>query len=514
MVAVICALLGVASAAMAANNPPPLVNQPLVPDAVAPGGASFMLTVNGTGFVAQSVVNWNGSPRQTTFVAASQLMAKINAADIASAGTAGVTVVNPAPGGGTSNVAYLVIAASSSHVGFQQARHPPVPGSPLAMAVGDFNGDGNLDLAVAGLGTAHDTVTVLLGDGNGSFTPASVSTVGQGPTSIAVGDFNGDGNLDMAVANSDDGTVTVLLGDGTGNFNLASVPTAGPGPDCVAAGDFNGDGHLDLAVADYAGNALTILLGDGAGNFSSSTFPSPENPFRIAVGDYNDDGRLDLAVANDNDKGTVSILLGDGAGNFSKSGLLRTGGNPSSLVTGDFNGDGILDLAVENWEGNSLSIFLGDRNGQFTLIASPAITQPFSLAVGDFNADGIPDLAVGVYGGSPGRITFFLGDGTGNFNIAATRQTGGINSIIAGDFNGDGRMDVAGVADSSRPSTFVLLQGHCGKAFSAVLGLREPGGWHHQPAPNSDHHQRGICRDKDHRSHTGRQVSERLLCDE
>jgi hypothetical protein len=138
----------------AQNNPVPLINQPLVPDAVAPGGPAFTLTVNGTGFASGSVVNWNGSPHTTTFVSGSHLTAAITAGDIATADTASVTVVNPTPAGGTSNVAFLSITNPTSSVAttltsFSSDLSPSI-------AVGDFNNDGKLDLAVV----SNETNTV------------------------------------------------------------------------------------------------------------------------------------------------------------------------------------------------------------------------------------------------------------------------------------------------------------------------------------------------------------------
>ena len=233
-------------------------NQPLVPDAVVPGGPAFTLTVNGTGFVSGSVVNWNGSARATTFVDGSQLTAAISAADIAAVGTASVTVVNSMPGGGMSNVAFLSITGSALAVGFRLGSSPVTGTFPFSIAMGDFNGDGKLDLAVANV--SSNTVSILLGDGRGNFTLASSPATGDEPYSVAVGDFNGDGKLDLAVANSGSDTVSILLGDGRGNFALASSPATGDAPFSLAVGDLNGDGRLDLAVANGDSNTVSILL--------------------------------------------------------------------------------------------------------------------------------------------------------------------------------------------------------------------------------------------------------------
>jgi len=140
-------LLLVSAADADAENPVPQVNQPLVPASTAPGGPPFTLTMNGTGFVSGSGVNWNGTALATSFVSESQLTADVPATDIAVAGTASVTVVNPAPGGGTSNVVFLPITLPTFSVAFSRADVTTASG-PETVATGDFNGDGKLDLAV------------------------------------------------------------------------------------------------------------------------------------------------------------------------------------------------------------------------------------------------------------------------------------------------------------------------------------------------------------------------------
>jgi hypothetical protein len=228
------------------------------------------------------------------------------------------------------------------------------------------------------------TVSILLGDGTGNFSLASSPATGSVPFSVAVGDFNGDGKLDLAVANYGSNTISILLGDGKGNFSLASSPATGIYPASITVGDFNGDGKLDLAVVNVCGSipdcngttpgTASVLLGDGTGNFTLASSPvTGVEPESITVGDFNGDGKLDLATANINSN-TVSILLGDGTGQFALTSSPTTGNGPRSIAMGDFNGDGNLDLAVANNNSNTVSI----------LVQAPAVTlSPGAITFGN-----------------------------------------------------------------------------------------------------------------------------------
>jgi len=422
-------------------NPVPLINQPLVPDATAPGGPQFTLTVNGTGFVSNSTLNWNGSPLATMFVSGSQLTAVVPATDIATASTGWVTVVNPAPGGGTSNTAFFTVAPNTGNsVGFSLVSSPATGIMPVSMAAGDFNRDGEFDLAVANEGS--NTVSILLGDGTGNFSLASSPATGSEPESVAIGDFNRDGKLDLAVANQSDDTLSILLGDGTGNFTLASSPA-----ECcsssVAAGDFNGDGNLDLAAGDDLQGSVSILLGDGTGNFTlaSSLGTGAVGPSSIAVGDFNGDGKLDLVAATNAWNPLISVLLGDGTGNFTLASSRSGVADSVSAVVGDFNGDGKLDLSVG---GTLVGNYLGDGHGNFTLISTSGCgSGSESVALGDFNNDG--DLDQSVADRDSNFVAVNLGNGLGGFRWPCWLDLA-VNepySMALGDFNGDGELDLA-----------------------------------------------------------------------
>jgi hypothetical protein len=286
---------------------------------------------------------------------------------------------------------------------FQVARNFAAGTYPRSIAVGDFNGDGVQDLAVANLGTywlfLDGTVSVLLGNGDGSFQPARNLWAGAGPTSVAVGDFNGDGIQDLAVANYGtdplylDTGVSVLLGNGDGSFQPArNFGAVRASSFCVAVGDLNGDGVQDLALATYVG--VSVLLGNGDGSFQAArNFATGSNPFSVAVGDFNGDGLLDLAVATYYDG--VSVLLGNGDGSFQAARNFVAGGGPRFVTMGDFNDDGLLDLAVANSTSHNVSVLLGNGDGSFQPPRNfAAWSGPYSVAVDDFNRDGLEDLAV------------------------------------------------------------------------------------------------------------------------
>jgi FG-GAP-like repeat/FG-GAP repeat len=270
---------------------------------------------------------------------------------------------------------------------------------PASVAVGDFNSDGKLDLVVANNG---GDVSILLGNGNGTFRPHVDYTTGNSPASVAVGDFNGDGKLDLAVANSGASNgisnVSVLLGKGDGTFDAAVNYSAGFGANSVAVGDFNRDGRLDLVVSNFGTGNVIVLLGKGDGTFQTPVDYGTFIPVSVAVGDLNGDGKLDLAVASippgNVGPGTVSILLGNGNGTFQSAVDYSVGSNLSAVALGDFNGDGKLDLAVAN-SGGDVSILLGKGDGTFQPpIDYIANLYSYSIALGDFNRDGRLDLAV------------------------------------------------------------------------------------------------------------------------
>jgi len=458
------------------GNPIPLLNLPLLPDAAAPGGAGFTLTVNGTGFLSGATVNFNGTALATTFVNGSRLTAVVPAANIASAGTVSITVLNPLPGGVPSNPLSFSIAAPEPSVNFSSATGSPFATiySPIEMAVGNFNGDARPDLLIAGL----DSVALLLGNGNGTFTPASGSPINMFPpgggtpgvSALVLGDFNNDGKLDFAATDGEFtfNNVPVLLGNGDGTFAASTAPGNASRPTlcALAAADFNGDGGLDLAVGNDVYGTLDILLGYGAGAFSeaanSPMFLGVLGQCSVAVGDLNGDGKLDLAIATSSTN-TVTILLGNGDGTFTPATgpSPTTGKQPQSIVAGDFNGDGKLDLAIANAADNTVTILLGNGDGTFAQASGSPIavgTTPYMIVAADFRANGKLDLATANSGSND--VTLLLGNRDGTFAQAAASPfpVGKTPySLVVGDFNSTGRAGLA-VANSLDGTISILVQ--------------------------------------------------------
>ena len=353
-----------------------------------------------------------------------------------------------------------------------------VPAAPFAAgtgpgsaAVGDFNGDGNQDAAV--VNGSSNTVSILLGNGAGSFGAAAPFGTGAStnPIAVAVGDFNGDGKEDLATANFDSSNVSILLGDGAGSFGAATNFTAGTRARAVAVGDFNGDGKQDLAVANFNSANVAILLGNGAGSFASPTFfATGAGSSSIALGDFNGDGNQDLVVVNLN-SANFSILLGNGAGGFTgPTNFLVGGATPLSVAVSDFNGDGNQDLAVASQATGRVFIFMGSGTGNFSL-ATTLATGVLLLAatVGDFNGDGNQDVAVASVNS---YISIYLGGGAANFGNAINFDVGGgPGSLAVGDFNGDGLQDLA----AANTNLAVLLRA-CTTAPTSAVSRKPHGG--------------------------------------
>ena len=341
--------------------------------------------------------------------------------------------------------------------------------NPVASLAADLDGNGTADLAIANRGSAN--ISVFLGLGDGTFGPRTDFPAGPSPASIAAGDFDGDGQPDLAVANAQPvGEISVLLNTGIGAFGPPTALEAGPQPSSVVVGDFNEDGQLDLAAANTAGSFgndpsyVSIFLGAGDGTFTSY-FPCfvGVHPLAVAVGDFNRDGHSDLAVANlgsgtpQGILSSVSILTGHGDGTFGPENRIQAGDGPASIVVGDFTGDGMQDLAVANvFDG--LSLIAGRGNGLFDRSRNQYVgNTPFDVATADFDADGKQDLAVAL---TSGTVNVALGAGDGTFGVQnPVADVPGASSLASGDLNGDGLMDLVASYINGGSASVILETG-------------------------------------------------------
>ncbi|HVI09741.1 MAG TPA: FG-GAP-like repeat-containing protein [Candidatus Binatia bacterium] len=333
--------------------------------------------------------------------------------------------------------------------------------SPSSIAVGDFNHDGKLDLAVANGCCPDGGVSILLGNGDGTFRPPVSYEAGVGPISIVAADFNRDGNLDLAVANSLSDYVSILLGNGDGTFQPATQVPLSSFPAFVAVGDFNGDGIPDLVTINSgASGGISVLLGNGDGTFESAIITQP--PFVVAalgVGDFNGDGKLDLVTAGEfGSDSTVNILLGNGNGTFRQGASYSGDTSPVSIAVADFRNNGKLDFAVANFEGVGVGVWLGNGDGTFQPGVNYAAPFPIWVTSGRLTGGGV-DLVAANFGSSlgPAGATVFAGNGDGTFQPGDFYPEGRqVTFVAASDFNGDHKPDLV-LADYNTTHVTILL---------------------------------------------------------
>lgn len=369
---------------------------------------------------------------------------------------------------------------------FQGAVSSPVTvgTTPIQIDQGDINRDGKADLVVTN--NYDNTVSVLLGKGDGSFQAKLDYATGRSPIGVALTDINGDGKLDLAVANHFDSTVSLLLGKGNGIFNaktdipISSALNSNESPTDIVAADINNDGKQDLMVASdsFWINTVKVLLGNGNGTFGTNmecaTVPTPpgsptNRPVTLAVGDLNNDGKADLAVTNQY-LSSVGILLGIGqvsTGTCPANTDFTTGAFPSGVAIADLNHDGKADVVTTNQGGNTVSVLMGQGNGNLANKVDYATDlSPVHLAVNDFNGDGVPDLVTTNYyhdintSISTNSMSLLTGKGDGTFNtvVIYSNTFPHPDGITSADFNRDGKADFAAV-NYGNNSVDVFLNG-------------------------------------------------------
>jgi hypothetical protein len=406
------------------------------------------------GTLSVLLANGDGTFEVQQPLVAGSAPSSIVAGDFTGNGRTDLAVVN-----GVSNTVSVLLGDGDGT--FQSGAQYAVGDGPVGIVAGDFNNDGRTDLAVSN-GASSD-ISVLLGNGDGTFQPQVTYAVGAGvlgfPSAIVAGDFTGNGRTDLAVLNEFGNTVSVLLGNGDGTFQPQVSYPVGVGldgiPFAIVAGDFSGNGRSDLAVAvgeanlyvASTGGVVCVLLGNGDGTFQPEVHYAVSGyPDAIVKGDFNGDGRTDLAVQDGPDQ-TVSVLLGNGDGTFHPQvtyayGVLDVGGD--AIAAGNFSGNGRTDLAIKDADGIQVLFDNGDGTFQPAVTVAPGNFR--TLVAGDFTGNGRTDLAAtNLYSDD---VSILLSTGDGKFLAPGQLATTPSATPLVADVTRDGTKDIL-VVDGS-----------------------------------------------------------------
>ena len=351
--------------------------------------------------------------------------------------------------------------------------------APVFVTTADVHDKSIEDIIVAN--NTDNTLSLFLGNGDGTFVAPALIPTGAGPVWIVSANFNptvnADLNLDLAVVNHTADTVSILLGNGDGTFKPKTDISigAGTGPVAAVAATLTTSGFADLVVADNINDTLAILLGNGDGTFKPPVFiPTGHAPSSIAAADFNADGHIDLVVTNQNDN-TVSVFLGNGDGTFKNRTDYSVGTAPVWVSTGDFSGDGFLDLAVANNSDNTVSILNGVGDGTFqTQSVFPAGNGPTSLAVADFNVDGRLDLLVADQTDNAVSVLLNLGNGLFGPNFELPVGTTPVG-VATADFDANGKPDAVTADKGSNTATVILNNSNFSGATNPLAATQFPG---------------------------------------
>ena len=323
---------------------------------------------------------------------------------------------------------------------FTLGSDPAVGANPYGVALGDVDGDGDLDLVTANLGVA--TVSVRLNDGAGNYAGTLEVPVATGTLGVALGDVDGDGDLDLLAANKTGNSVSVRLNNGSGTFTGTQNVAVGTEPNALTLGDVDADGDLDLLTANNLAGTVSVRLNNGASIFSGTQEVSVgTNPQGVLLGDVDNDGDLDLLATN-NGSGTVSVRLNNGLGSFTGALNVAVGISPLGLALADADNDGDLDLLTANKGSNTVSVRLNNGLGSFSGSQEVAVgSQPTSVALGDLDSDG--DLDLVATNNADGTVSVRY-NSAGTFSGGQEVAVGSAPAHVAlADLDGDGDLDFA-----------------------------------------------------------------------
>ena len=307
----------------------------------------------------------------------------------------------------------------------------------------------------------------MLNDGQGSFQGAVIHALTSTPTALSISDFNNDRQADLALANAD-GTVTLLLGEGNGTFGSAKTFSASSSRlSFLVPGDFNRDGKVDLAIAQPDGHILSIFSGQGDGTFvRGPSYQIGNDPVSASTVDLRGSGLVDLVTVN-KESNNFSVLMGNGDGTFKEASNFTAGDGPVAAASGDFEGRGFTGLAIVNASAKTVSVVAGNGDGSFK--AAPSYSSdlsPRSIASGDLNGDGRPDLVVANLCGSDAAclkgstITTFLATASGGYRVASSRSVGsGVHTVALIDLNGDKILDAVVLSRTDKTVSVLLGKG-------------------------------------------------------